>query len=496
MSGFPTMEKDQVKLRTSLVSFKEEDLKDVIEGQDLVSGLLGDLREVVKAAREAQKGGKIKNAYVKVGVVKKSLVFRIKHDKGHWGEDDIVMARVYVEPERIDEIGPSKSNLLGDKGVLSTSAGDPKITETWWNKARKSFEDPALSKALADYERALLPLEGDPSLAHLLEAADALEDVRRAIVALSKRMTVKDDKKVMVAFLSAAGDERAWLESEEDDYNKRLQETEQANLNQVSLLVEHPTKSLNDLQQAINQNKPYAIIARDYARAVPAMESALDATFDHQLKLAAQKAREFRVSEDDLDLNALQLRFNGVMQEVRRIATQLDQAQQWLVMNEPQVEPELDLGGAPNTVKQGALRDAWAGYLEVLEHCKQTTLVLNALIVSAENLGNLAGDPLVAAIGDIIKTLVETRVPAKASIDMARASGSKYTVMKVQAGITSQLDERYFVPMTNRIIGETGNHRRAMGRLRRVLTPHVERVPEEHLKATRELVSNGMRDAG
>ena len=128
MPAFPTMEKENVKLRTSLKSIRLDDIKELLAGQESMPNAAIIVWNTIEEARQAQNEGRIKNAYVKIGLVKKSLVFRIKHDKGHWGEHDLMIVRVYQAPEVNDEIGATKSGILGDKGALSTSAGKPTVS--------------------------------------------------------------------------------------------------------------------------------------------------------------------------------------------------------------------------------------------------------------------------------------------------------------------------------------------------------------------------------
>ena len=335
MPAFPTMDKEQVKLRVSLRAYKNEDFDEVMEGQTAMPGAERDLKEAVVAARVAEREGKIRDPYVKIGVVKRSLVFRIKHNKGHWGDDDLVLVKVYVEPTRDDEIAPTKKSVLGDTGVLKKKAGKPVLTVAWWNAARGKFDDQALSDAMPPLELAISRIAAAPSLERYIDAVDAVNTARRAAVLLSKRMTVSDDKKIMVKLVEALSDARGRLETEQEEYLKRLRQGESDILVFLEDMADNPERNIKTLQDAIERREPLDKLLRDYARITPQLERSSDLEFKDVLHQLSLKAESYKLDVHDFDPADFRQPFNLVMRRIREASLTLDELEVQLNDLEP-----------------------------------------------------------------------------------------------------------------------------------------------------------------
>ena len=91
--GFTTLDDKDCQVRKPLAKFKWADLTEVANGQTIKN------KNLVELATDEAKSAKLENAYVKIGLVKKNLIFRIKHKGGHWGDDDIVVISNYTAPD-------------------------------------------------------------------------------------------------------------------------------------------------------------------------------------------------------------------------------------------------------------------------------------------------------------------------------------------------------------------------------------------------------------
>ena len=108
--GFSTMKETDCLVRKALGQFKWTDADAVVSGQRLQTGAKGAVQDACDAANRA----KLVKPTAKVGIVGKNLVFRIKHDGGHWGKDDVVLVKGYVRAGPVEgtvakaQLGSSK----------------------------------------------------------------------------------------------------------------------------------------------------------------------------------------------------------------------------------------------------------------------------------------------------------------------------------------------------------------------------------------------------
>lgn len=494
MPGFPTMDKENVKLRTSLQSIRVDDIKDVIEGQDAMPNALRIVWGVIEEAREAQKAGQIKNAYVKIGTVKKSLMFRIKHDKGHWGEGDLMMVRVYVAPDVNDEIGPTKSGLLGEKGVLKTSAGKPEVSLAWWNKARgDNLENEALQESLEYFEGRIALIEQDPMLSRFIEADDALEQARRLAVDIHKRMTVKDDKKLMMGFIEAIGAKRDQIEQESEAYTARLEKAHEALKVDIEEIKANPERNVATFGDSIEKNAPFDVIARNFARVVPQLERSLDTNWNEWSGALDRYARENQVSVDDLEIDELRRLFNRALRDLQRINQEFDELRN--LMDERQVVPQPPQARPQLNVDERKLQGSIDGFAEVLQRCQESSQRLNELELESRGLPNLEGEALVEALDRLCSGMVSARRVSVAEMKKMRDGSSLYVTMRVESGGGQDMVPTYFEPMTNLILTEAARQRRAVAPMKRVMLAQLPRVETELRREVEELLNRSFREA-
>ena len=126
--GFKTMDDDKCYVRKALSQFKWADLPHLFGDQTPQKKT-----EVEKMLVEAKQAD-LDTAYVKVGLVAKNLVFRIKHSKGHYGEDDIIIIKNYIPPV-------SDEAVDSDGKALFKESKKPILTAAWWIETRRLQPD-------------------------------------------------------------------------------------------------------------------------------------------------------------------------------------------------------------------------------------------------------------------------------------------------------------------------------------------------------------------
>ena len=156
-------------------------------------------------------------------MVKKHLIFRIKHKRGHWGEEDVVLIQNYVPPT--DPNGDGGAPLIPKTPAPNVSAG-------WWATAGAGVpghED--LLAALSRYDTIdRVIVGGDVSAAVFRQANDALSVMQDTARALMHSLANKQDKETMARFVVAVRDEVKALAKKREDFLKHKQDSLQAGL--------------------------------------------------------------------------------------------------------------------------------------------------------------------------------------------------------------------------------------------------------------------------
>lgn len=492
---FPTMSKENVKLRVALRSFKNEDLKELIEDQTAVPNSFREATGAVKAARLLQDKG-LKNAYVKIGLVKKSLVFRIKHDGGHFGEDDVVLVKVYVEPKPEELIQPKKTSILGDTGVLKLGSGKPELSSAWWEKVTgDGFEDPTLLTQLSELDRRRDIAAKTPSSAGIEAVGLALLPVRKSVIRIARLMVAKEDRKAMVRLLEQASDLRAKVETDLKEYAERLRLARLEVTSHQEGFLAKAQKNVELLEVSLNKGEAQDKIERAFARAVTTLEQLVGYSFTTVVDVATSAAKLNQVKVGDLDLDSLRYLVEGARLGAQRLALDLDKLEVKVQEGQEEMPPQMDLDDPPPKVNVGKLQEAYRGYQAALATCRQGTATLKIQTARAERLSEIAPEGLADELDAIMLAVVELRTLAKEALETTRNVNSKFTKMKVQAGVTTALDTRYFISTTNLAIAEAARQRRAMITLRGLVEAGVERVPEHDRERVRKIVAESFREA-
>lgn len=185
--GFKTMDDDKCYVRKMLSQFKWADLTHLFGDQ--TPQKKKEVEEMLVEAKEATP--KLDQAYVKVGLVAKNLVFRIKHSKGHYGEDDIIIIKNYVPPVSDEAIDS------GGKALFKESK-KPILTVAWWTETRRLQPDlKNLGVYLDAAEKTVALARRSNMLAIWTKAHDDLEAVASAAKDVQGVVTHKDDKACM-----------------------------------------------------------------------------------------------------------------------------------------------------------------------------------------------------------------------------------------------------------------------------------------------------------
>jgi len=117
MGKFPKMDKKEVLYKSALAQVNWDNVK-ATAGEQKVTGFK-DAKALVELAK---KDNSLKKPYVKVGLVKSKLVFRIKHDEGHFGDDDIVLVKNFS----------AATETVERTNQLSVLGGNDVLTANWW----------------------------------------------------------------------------------------------------------------------------------------------------------------------------------------------------------------------------------------------------------------------------------------------------------------------------------------------------------------------------
>jgi hypothetical protein len=192
--GFPTLDDEDCLIRVPLAKFKWSDLATRTNGQTLKNKNLVTL--AVQEATEA----KLSQPYVKVGLIKANLIFRIKHKGGHWGEEDIVVVSGYRPPQ------PEGTSAA----KLDPTAGPPAVDAGWWAKAGGEGVPGGgdLLNGLSGYALTAKQVEADdPPVTAFEEAEDELAGLQTAARGIMAALTHPDDQKLMLKFVKAIRDE-------------------------------------------------------------------------------------------------------------------------------------------------------------------------------------------------------------------------------------------------------------------------------------------------
>lgn len=492
---FPTMSKENVKLRVALRSFKNEDLKELIEDQTAVPNSYREATGAAKAARLLLDKG-LKNAYVKIGLVKKSLVFRIKHDGGHFGEDDVVLVKVYVEPKPEELIQPKKTSILGDTGVLKLGSGKPELSSAWWEKVTgDGFEDSTFLTQLSELDRRKDIAAKTPSSAAIEAVGFALLPVRKSVIRIARLMVAKDDRKAMVRLLEQASDARAQLETDLQAYGERVKAARAEVITDQRAILKKAQDTIVLLSNSIKKGEDQDKVGRAFARAVSALEYVVGYSFKQIVDVATNAAPNHRVQVGDMDLESLRPMVGEAQRKGERYAADLEKLDEKIQEGQVELPRQLGLDEPSPNMQAGKLREAYEGYLSALDTCKQGTVALKLQGTRAGRLAELGPEALGDEIDAIMVEVVDRRTISKQAIENTRNTGSKFTKMKVEAGVTKALDERYFIPAINLIIAEAARQRRVMASLRGVVEGAVERVPEKDRERVRKIVAESFREA-
>ena len=183
--GFATMDDNKCYVRKALGQSKWADLTHLFGDQTPQKKT-----EVEKMLVDAKKAD-LESAYMKVGLVGKNLVFRIKHSKGHYGEDDIIVIKNYVPPvsdEAVDSNGKA----------LFKESKKPMLSADWWVETRRLQPDmKGLEARLKAAEKSVAASRKYTVLALWTKAHDDLEAVDSAAKEVQGVVTHKEDKACM-----------------------------------------------------------------------------------------------------------------------------------------------------------------------------------------------------------------------------------------------------------------------------------------------------------
>lgn len=194
--GFATLDDKDCLIRKPLAKFKWNDIADVINGQTLNSNAKKSVEEAVEGAKA---DGKIDQPYVKVGVVKKNLIFRIKHKGGHFGDDDVIVVKNF--DSGADSNGNDDTSLFGKIGKVE-------LTPNWWDGVSQNIPNrDTLGTPLIklDYNRRLTTTK--PSFGAFRILDESLQDAQDGARTLAAKLGHKDDKEVMAKIMKACREE-------------------------------------------------------------------------------------------------------------------------------------------------------------------------------------------------------------------------------------------------------------------------------------------------
>ncbi|MGF1582861.1 MAG: hypothetical protein ACFCD0_26370 [Gemmataceae bacterium] len=213
--SFPSMGSAETYVRKSLKQFKWVDVSELANGQTLINK-----SEVEKTAKEALEA-KLKDPYAKVGLVKKNLVFRIKHSGGHYGKSDIIVIRNYTPPAP-EETEDTSAKAKSAKSVLKKSSKEA-LTVAWWEETRGDSPDQGNLKQLLSNTATMLKEVQENTTNSRLDAVKLLlQKLEVSGKAVEKKMPHKDDKKIMQNFVLEVTRKKDMIDTLQDKYEKTI----------------------------------------------------------------------------------------------------------------------------------------------------------------------------------------------------------------------------------------------------------------------------------
>lgn len=209
--GFPTMKESDCLVRKALGQFKWSDADEHIGGQALATGAKTSVTNLVDEAKTKN----LAKPVVKVGIVGKNLVFRIKHDGGHYGKDDVLLVKGYVRA------APEMGAVT--KAMLKSSKQKNMLSRAWWNDVRGDLDPGALGRALDQWEGFLSGIGSAPESETNLGPAVAtyIVPLEKAAAELRSKLAHKDDQGLIVRFENEVSQARDVLEKRVTAFRQR-----------------------------------------------------------------------------------------------------------------------------------------------------------------------------------------------------------------------------------------------------------------------------------
>ncbi|MDE2506246.1 MAG: hypothetical protein KGM43_03440 [Planctomycetota bacterium] len=482
--GFDTMKDTDVQVRKTLNTFKWDDVVDVVDGQTLMNK--SKVLEAVAEAKEAN----LESPYAKVGKIKKNLVFRIKHKKGHWGEADIVVVKDYVVPVAVDAVPVTKKALFRESKVKD------ELTVAWWTDTRKDEGDmKSLEPALRTYELTLKNLGGDPTPLDYKGLLSALDLVEKAAKSVQGVMQHKDDKAIMQNFLYALSKRQEEHEKAQNtvglDYDRRMG----AALDTIFDFASARNTNLeNTLGQArgfvdrgdlSNANRMITKLTQLVVReGSPTTEKAMlqsvkDAAAVNKLdirELMPFVLKDRRRQEIDRAYKALLPRIESIADEVEQLEATADQD-----------HDHPDRAANQDPTYQKNLRDVNTGYKNVLAAIAGGTTFAKRHLTNAQRLvGLVATTTTPQTIPDFAGRIVDQLDQYKQGVvvQYAKIRNEEGSLREkvVADGITREDQAKFLTPILNRSMNVWYQYRKAEQEVHQALEDAldalVQRVPD------------------
>ncbi len=482
--GFDTMKDTDVQVRKALNVFKWDDVADVVDGQTLMNK--SKVLEAVAEAREAN----LDSAYVKVGKIKKNLVFRIKHKKGHWGDDDIIVVRDWVLPVAVDAVPVTK------KAAFRESKVKDELTVAWWTDTRKDEGDmKSLEPALRTYELTLKNLGDDPTPLEYKALLSALDLVEKAGKGVQGVMQHKDDKAIMQHFLFAVSKRQEEHERAQKDAGLEFDRRMGAALDTVFDIASGRNDSIEttlgqargfvDRADLSNANRMITKLTQMVVReGSPAAEKAMlqsvkDAAGVNKLdlrELLPFVLKDRRRTEIDRAYKALLPRIESIADEVEQLEANADQD-----------HDHPDRAENQDPTYQRNLRDINTGYKNVLAAIGGGTTFAKRHLTNAQRLVDLAAttttpQTILDFVGRMVDQLEQFMQGVVVQYAKIRNESGSLRKKVVTDQITKEDQAKFLTPILNRSMNVWYQYRKAEQQVHQTLEAAldavVERVPD------------------
>jgi len=432
------MDKSDVLYKSPLAQVNWDNVK-ATAGEQKVTGVK-DAKALVEAAK---KDNTLKKPYVKVGVVKSKLVFRIKHDDGHYGNEDIVLVKNFsVSTQSVERTNQ-----------LALTGGNDVMTPEWWTTTLHQQQDTEqIATKMQTYQRAAQGAKTH-SLANYRTVMQAIEALEQAADQAGKRFKHKLDQPLIKKLQASIANSRSAYEEKLSRYRKGLESTVGEITSATKTQWEEPLEKISDFYQKCLNSNVFTEAQTALRQSQQQLNHLLRATSDKGLKELLKVALERHdISVLDIDTVSLRQKMGEARKEAVKLSSQFATVENHVDQLANQIDDvdNLSTDTSPNYLRD--LKRVIAGYKQIVTVCTnelqasqqlagQATQLLQAAQNSSRPINDVMNDAL--ALAQDFKDCSDRMDQALAR---ARQKTDELPALRKQLGISEVDDSKLIKP--------------------------------------------------